>query len=77
MNKQINQLVDRLNVRLNRPATGGGVNNGKYKSNVGHMYADHASCYGGYRLTEISNIGGGVSGFNTGGTEPRLSPDGH
>ena len=73
MNKQINQLVTRLNARLNRPVDGGGVNNGKYSANVGHLYADHAARYGGYRLTEITNTGGGCAGFNTGGTEPRLS----
>ena len=73
MNKQIKQLVNQLNTRLSRPSTGGGVNNGKYKANIGHLYADHATCYGGYRLTEIANEGGGVTGFNSGGTEARLS----
>ena len=73
MNKEIEQSVQDLNLRLDRPVNylmrdGEG---GYGKCAVGHLFADHAACYGGYRLTEVSNHGGGVTGFNTGGTEPR------
>ena len=73
MNKLIKQSIERLNTRLGRPDTGSSVKRGKYSAHIGHLFADHNTIYGGYRLTEISNAGGGQSGFNDGGTSARMS----
>ena len=72
--RYLKQSVERLNERLNRPLAGWtrGPDN-KLTGNIGHLFLDHAACYGGYRLTEIFNEGGGQCGFNDGGTSTRLS----
>jgi hypothetical protein len=71
--KQLDQSVAHLNERLNRPETAYTRIDGQLKGNVGHLFLDHAACYGGYRLSEMHNEGGGQCGFNDGGTSARMS----
>jgi len=67
--KYLKQSVKRLNERLNRPLTAWTKDvHGRLTGNVGHLFLSHAACYGGYRLTEMHNEGGGECGFNDGGT---------
>ena len=76
MNKQIEQLVQDLNTRLGRPTTyltadGEG---GYAQCSIGHLHADLNTFYGGYRLNETTNSGGGCSGFaHNSGTEARMT----
>lgn len=72
--KRIELLTNRLNERLSRPAEAWTRADGRLRANVGHLFSHNAPCYGGYRLTEMYNEGGGECGFNSGGTEPRRKP---
>ena len=70
----LNQLTERLNKRLDRPQAAWTRQKDKtLKANPGHLFLDHNSAYGGYRLTEMHNEGGGECGFNDGGISPRMS----
>ena len=60
---ELDKQVVRLNKRLARDS--------EYAP--GHIFLDHAACYGGYRLEEVFNDGGAVTGFACGGTSARLS----
>jgi hypothetical protein len=62
--KDLREMTTRLNELEGRPLTYSGpekeVRNGYEvnKINVGHINLDHASCYGGYALREVTNSGG-------------------
>lgn len=74
MNKNIKRLTDLLNKRLNRPETAYWHTrvDGMLTANIGHLFMDHNTADGGYRLTEMHNAGGDQCGFgDNNGTEPR------
>ena len=60
---ELDKQVTRLNKRLARDS----------EYTRGHIFLDHNSHYGGYRLEEVSNEGGAVTGFACGGTSARLN----
>lgn len=66
--KDLEELTRQLNEKENRPTTYSGPeletgpDGREYpKINVGHIILDHAACYGGYALREVSTPGGGQS----------------
>ena len=74
MNKRIQKMTELLNERLDRPKTAYTRTDGKLTANIGHLFMDHNTAYGGYRLTEMANTGGGECGFATNnGTEARMT----
>ena len=70
---QLDHMVKRLNERLNRPKTSAHLAEGnKYTQNPGHLYLDHNTHYGGYRLEQMLDKGCGGFAHNN-GTEARMS----
>lgn len=59
--KMLNQLIERLNDNLDRPADAYTKDaSGQWTANAGHLQLDHNPIYGGYQLQEIVNSSGGV-----------------
>ena len=61
--KDLEVLVNRLNIITNNPIT---YNNKETrKTNIGHYCLDYA--YGGVKLVQVVNDGGGIKGISSGG----------
>lgn len=57
--KQLDNIIERLNVATNNPTTYGVREDNSFKCNIGHYKLSAA--YGGYQLQQIMNEGGGAN----------------
>jgi hypothetical protein len=58
--KDLEEMTAQLNAKEDRPSRPSTRDEaGHYKANPGHIVLDHAACYGGYALREITNERGG------------------
>ncbi len=58
--KMLKEMTAELNAKEDRPRHPSTRDeNGQYKANPGHIILDHAACYGGYALREITSEQGG------------------
>jgi hypothetical protein len=73
--KRLQQLVYRVVELQGRPVTGSSGHGETQKANVGSIHLDHASCYGGWDLVEITSDRGSEESLvgNTFGGRGRLS----
>lgn len=63
--KQLNEAIEYLNGLMGTPVERHTFKDGKYKANIGNYHMDCA--YGGYKLVQNVNDGGGIRTVSNGG----------
>ena len=63
--KDLEYLVKRINEATNSPETSYQTTSKGYKANIGNYHLDYA--YGGVRLSQMMNEGGGIHVISSGG----------